>query len=54
MAIIDRTQLDRQWAIVDIIKESHGLIGWHAISELPIEVQNDLYERLHATEAQAS
>lgn len=48
--IIDKTQLARQIAIVDMIKMMPESLGWHAISVMPVEAQNDLYDFLHDIE----
>lgn len=53
MTIIDRSQLDRQFAIVDMIKELPAAIAWAAISNtLPLDAQIDLYDFLHDIESQ--
>lgn len=50
MPLIDRTQLNRQMAIVDMLMEMPAPIAWHAISVLSLEAQNSLYDWLHDIE----
>lgn len=50
MTLIDRTQFQRQAGIVDMIRALPPIVCWHAISEMPVEEQNDLYDRLRSVE----
>lgn len=54
MTVIDRTQFQRQAAIVDLLRSLPDVIAWHAVSELSIESQDDLYEFLHEIEDERS
>lgn len=50
MTITDKTQLARQFAIVDMIRELPTALAWTGVSELPIDAQDDLYDFLKAIE----
>ena len=51
--VIDKTQFQRQTAIVDLIRSLPTAVAWAAISSaLTEEAQNDLYDFLHEIEMQ--
>lgn len=50
MSIIDRTPIERSFAIIDMIRELPDIIGFAAINELPMAAQDDLYDFLKEAE----